>query len=499
MRFAVSLVLSLLVVAGKVATAQKPVWSNSFPASNQYNTSRSLFGTCLNLSGTAAMRTPVVRQYPLPSMQQSFSVTLWVKADAGLQQPYNIISGYEQRGDSTYGWRLGVQANGAWFWSLREDTLLYDYLPTARRQTIKDNKWHHLAFAYNAVKEEAWLYYDGRNVAIVHTPDVRRIAPQKLLIGGDSTGYIAQWETFNGFIDEVQLFTGVLSPADIAKSVEGYFGPAAAVPSRKTLSTMNYNIWHGGRETGKETGVQRIVDVIKNSGADIISMQETYGSGPGIADALGYYFYLRSSNLSILSRYPIQQTIDGYKPFNNGGALIKVNNTPIAFFTNWFNYPFDYWDMLDKGENIDRNFWLEQQEKVNTAFLRGILKKINPWLQMADSIPIVFCGDFNSGSHLDWVESTRHLNHGYVIPFPTTVLMEQTGFKDTYRQLYPDPLKHRGITWSPHFTTWFQDRIDYIYYMGKKLKPVQSFTITSHPVMYPSDHAALVTVFTLNR
>ena len=37
-------------------------------------------------------------------------------------------------------------------------------------------------------------------------------------------------------------------------------------------------------------------------------MQETYGSGPIIADRLGYYLYLRSSNNSVLSRYPLVET-----------------------------------------------------------------------------------------------------------------------------------------------------------------------------------------------
>jgi endonuclease/exonuclease/phosphatase (EEP) superfamily protein YafD len=45
----------------------------------------------------------------------------------------------------------------------------------------------------------------------------------------------------------------------------------------------------------------------------------------------------------------------------------------------------------------------------------------------------------------------------------------------------------------------FKDRIDYIYYKGKKLQPLKSFTITTHPVRYPSDHAALVTVFNIHR
>ena len=73
--------------------------------------------------------------------------------------------------------------------------------------------------------------------------------------------------------------------------------------------------------------------------------------------------------------------------------------------------------------------------------------------------------------------------------------MEKNGFSDSYREIHADPLKERGITWSPTFTNAFKDRIDYIYYKGNEIKPIQSFTISKHPVKYPSDHAAVVTVF----
>ena len=45
-----------------------------------------------------------------------------------------------------------------------------------------------------------------------------------------------------------------------------------------TFRTMTWNIWHGGREDGERIGPQRVVDVIRQSKADIVAMQETYGS-----------------------------------------------------------------------------------------------------------------------------------------------------------------------------------------------------------------------------
>ena len=59
-------------------------------------------------------------------------------------------------------------------------------------------------------------------------------------------------------------------------------------PARFTA--MTWNIWHGGREDGEKVGPQRVIEVIQESGADIVAMQETYGSGELISDALGFHF-----------------------------------------------------------------------------------------------------------------------------------------------------------------------------------------------------------------
>lgn len=479
-----------------ISSAQQPVYVNSFEKAKKYNTATGKFGTALNLSQSAAIRTVLKERYPLPMDKKSFSVSVWVRADKNLEQSYTVIQSFSKETGTAQGWKIGTQANGAWFWSLDDGKLHYDYYPTSKRQAINDGSWHQLIFSYDWQKEEVWLYYDGNNVAIISVPGIEKTSSNDLLIGGDAAGDLGQWETFNGYIDEIRIYDEVLTPQYVLKDGGFNQNKNGVVNYNGSVSVMNYNIWHGGRETGKETGVSRIVDIIKNSGADIISMQETYGSGPAIADALGYYFYLRSSNLSIMSRFPILETTDGYLPFYNGGALIRLaNNKKVLFFINWLNYPFDYWDMLEKSKPIDKSDWLKQQENVNTKRLAEILTRIKSYLQMTDSLPLIFCGDFNSGSHLDWIESTKHLNKGYVMPFPSSMLMQKSGFEDSFREIHPDPLKERGITWSPAFPNAFKDRIDYIYYKGHQIKSTRSFTISTHPVKYPSDHAAVVTVF----
>ena len=73
--------------------------------------------------------------------------------------------------------------------------------------------------------------------------------------------------------------------------------------------------------------------------------------------------------------------------------------------------------------------------------------------------------------------------------------MLEKGFKDSYRELYPDPVKYPCLTWSPMSKLDIQYRIDFIYYMGKNVKVTESKMIDQHPVRFPSDHAAMISTF----
>ena len=93
---------------------------------------------------------------------------------------------------------------------------------------------------------------------------------------------------------------------------------------------------------------------------------------------------------------------------------------------------------------------------------------------------VVFGGDFNEPSHLDWIHATANLydHNGMAIPWTVSTMLQRAGFKDSYRVLYPNPVTHPGFTY-PCFNiaadmsklTWAQkaderERIDLIYYKG---------------------------------
>lgn len=139
------------------------------------------------------------------------------------------------------------------------------------------------------------------------------------------------------------------------------------------LKVMAFNIFHGGHELGQEVGVNRVVEVIKAENPDVIGMVETYGSGAIIADALGYYFYLRSSNLSIMSRYPITDTYDLYDSFNCSAATLQISSSQqINYINLWLDYRPITNDQINACESIENIIAGEWSRRA--AQLQSILK-----------------------------------------------------------------------------------------------------------------------------
>jgi len=138
---------------------------------------------------------------------------------------------------------------------------------------------------------------------------------------------------------------------------------------------------------------------------------------------------------------------------------------------------------------------LRLEESTRGKEVRFILSELGQLSLRANKTPIILAGDLNSGSHLDWTNNNRANYQNLTIGFPVTKKLETKGFADSFRQLYPDETLYLGRTWSLRSSNAISNRIDYIYYKGKKLTPIKSFLINDHPLGFPSDHAALVTTF----
>ena len=272
-------------------------------------------------------------------------------------------------------------------------------------------------------------------------------------------------------------------------------------PLKSDFSVMTWNIWHGGREDGEKVGPLKIIKVIKNSHADIIAMQETYGSGELISEALGFNFLPRGTNVSIMSRFPILDDISVYHEFKCVGAIIQLpDKTQLAFYSIWLPYDAEIWAVGTREGKSKEELLAACASSASDLELILTLAKANLAESNYADIPIIIAGDFNSMSHLDYTEDAFD-QYGYIIDWPTSKHITAAGFTDSFREQHPRVNRKLGSTWSPRFPDQQQDRIDFIYYLNDSIKSVNSVKyhrlveFQSKPATFPSDHAALVTSF----
>ena len=259
-------------------------------------------GKGLDLAGSRAI--PKLQDTELNwfSNSRDFSVSLWVKSDKRVSGPAIIISNsdFSLKDAGIYGERRtnkGItlySVEGAWGWNIGNGGLHYNYEPIESDQPVADNKWHHIAFTYNASLKEVRLFYDGINKAILHVGDLDErdfLSDLPLRIGGNEQVSPGD-RSFPGVIDEFQVWGSVLSPEYIKAEYEKHF-TVSVEPELKTdtFTVVNWNIWHGGTHFTKEengfNGIERITELIKKAGGDIVLMQETYGAGSRISSSLG--------------------------------------------------------------------------------------------------------------------------------------------------------------------------------------------------------------------
>ncbi len=439
-------------------------------------------------------------------MDASFTIALWARADRPANNYPAIASnkdwnsgeirdytertnyGHSRTSGQLPGWAIALQPNGAWAWNVGDGQQRLDYQPTAR-QRLDDGDWHLLAFSIDESRGQARLYFDGQQVALYS-------------LTGLACTYASETVSLDpapAHVEDLKRWNDVRSSEDIAQLYQRRSGQAAAVYPQHApdapLRVLAWNIWNGGREDGIDTGVERVVECIRASGADIVAMQETYGSGPRIADALGYHLYLRSSNLSIISRYPASEHHHHFRPFNLGGATLQLApGQALKLFSLWLHYLPDFCNDVQRADATADGL-ISAEHETRGGEIRAILEELQPHLD--DAIPLVIAGDFNSPSHLDWTPAASPLHCNLTVEWPVSRDMADTGFLDAYRQIHPDPVAQPGRTWTPRNPRSWQDRIDYVYYRGAHLHCTDARVIDQHPVQWPSDHAAVLSTFAL--
>ncbi|MDR3618027.1 MAG: endonuclease/exonuclease/phosphatase family protein [Paludisphaera borealis] len=275
-------------------------------------------------------------------------------------------------------------------------------------------------------------------------------------------------------------------------------GDEAAGPIR----VLAWNIWNGGDEAKNEPSParkiekqKRVAEAIRASGADVVAMVETYGSGEAIARELGFHFHPRGTNVSILSRWPIKEDLSVYKPFHCVGALVEApDGRRLAVYSVWIHYVDDVWTDPHSRDGRTPADLIAKDGPSRVTEVRAILDGVAAKTAALANATVIVAGDFNSNSHLDYTEAARD-QFGLVVDWPVTRTVAEAGFRDAYRVCNPKIDRKKDRTWSPRFPEQIQDRIDFVFWKGDALAPRSATMIDQAPGRWPSDHAAVLVEF----
>lgn len=263
------------------------------------------------------------------------------------------------------------------------------------------------------------------------------------------------------------------------------------------FTVLQWNIWQEG--TKVPGGYDAIVNEIVRLKPDFVTFSEVRNYRntrfcdrivQSLRERGEAYYSFYSYDTGLLSRHPITDSLTVFPEKDDHGSIYKLTSRirghKIAVYTAHLDYLNDaYYNV----RGYDGSTWKEipipqtvlEVLEVNDASLRD--DAIREFIAAArkdieEGTIVILGGDFNEPSHLDWTRETKDLydHNGLIIPWTVTLLLDNHGFIDTYRTLYPNVLDYPGftfpsdnplvptdkLTWAPKSDE--RDRIDYVFY-----------------------------------
>jgi endonuclease/exonuclease/phosphatase family metal-dependent hydrolase len=237
-------------------------------------------------------------------------------------------------------------------------------------------------------------------------------------------------------------------------------------PMVTEFKLLTFNLWVGGTQVN-DYFVKQIRYLVETN-ADIIAFQETVKGRAAhrLAKAFGWYIHSAGDN-SIVSRYPINET---FKTSHTSGARVAFDGdkSQVIVWGVHLGYtpygPYDFCrSKMTKAQVIQREY-----DSGRTPQVIDVVEQMKPHIATSKNVPVFVVGDFNAPSHLDWTEATASVHCGVgAFDWPTSIIPVEAGLTDSYREIYPDPVKNPAFTWSPVYSASEpMDRIDIMYHAG---------------------------------
>jgi endonuclease/exonuclease/phosphatase family metal-dependent hydrolase len=304
-------------------------------------------------------------------------------------------------------------------------------------------------------------------------------------------------------------FLGALMGAVPCSSLADDVSTNAAV----TLRVMTFNVWYGG----EQVSLAKVGEAIRAAGADIVGLQEADCNLERIADAAGMPYV--DPRRRLLSRWPIfdsgtgERTQRGPSPYSitaldrdavHAWVMVRPGQVVAVANVHLSNSPSGL-GAARHGGTIADVLAIEQRTRVMEAEPLTAMGRL-----AVDGTPVFLTGDFNTASHLDWTDATRRAREDvpFAIEWPTTRLLADAGLRDSYREVYPDPVQRPGFTWTPgaphplRSSERGRDRIDYVWTGGRTqtiatqiVGEVDGPDVDVVVAPWPSDHRAVVSTF----
>lgn len=265
------------------------------------------------------------------------------------------------------------------------------------------------------------------------------------------------------------------------------------------LKVLQLNLWYqGGIVPG---GVEGITDLIDQMDPDIVFLCELRKEkeNPFIENLKGelkkrnkaYEGKYIDLTMGVLSKYKLESVVS---PFTLDNGSQPVCKAKLAFggkkltvysvhwdYTHYECYmPRGYsgttWKKIDRPATDADSVLAANRLSYRDEGVAALIKDAHE--EIAAGNLIILGGDFNEPSHLDWQADTRNMrNHnGLVVNWDCSVMLHRAGYKDVFRELYPDAVAYPGFSWPAgnkaapmEKLLWVadaddRDRIDFIYY-----------------------------------